>query len=229
MFHRITLIPCIILLSFFSQLRAEELSVNALFSDHMVLQRDIPLPVWGWADAGTKVTVEIQGQQKSITTDPHGKWMVKLDPLSATTQPLQLKIQTTESNQVLTVNDILVGEVWLGSGQSNMAMTVNGVENAEAEKQAADLPLIRMFKEESTAEASPQAQAKGTWKVCSPQNVPSFSASLYFFGRELHRNLNVPIGLIIRPSAARLLSPGFLPKRKPIPLNSKPHTKWLKK
>ena len=91
---------------------------------------------------------------------------------------------------------MLVGEVWLGSGQSNMAMTVNRAKNYEAEKVAANFPLIRHFKEESPNADSPQSASKGRWVLCTPESVGTFSAALYFFGRELHQTLSVPVGLI---------------------------------
>jgi sialate O-acetylesterase len=96
----------------------------------------------------------------------------------------------------LKVADVLVGEVWLGSGQSNMAMQVSDSRDFDTEKAAANLPLVRMFKENSGASAEPQLDAKGQWSVCSPQSVGLYSATLYFFGRDIYRDLKVPVGLI---------------------------------
>ncbi len=175
---------------------AAELKLAAVFSDHMVLQQEKPVPVWGWADPGKKVTVSFAGQVKSATADADGKWMVKLDALKASAKPRMLRAESENSNRLLAVEDVLVGEVWLGSGQSNMAMTVNRAKDFEKEKAAADFPQIRMFKETSTAADEPQADAKGSWTICSPDSVGGFSAALYFFGRELHRELGVPVGLI---------------------------------
>jgi sialate O-acetylesterase len=154
------------------------------------LQQGKPVPVWGWADPGAKVTVEFAGQKKTATAGVDGKWMVKLDPLPASAEPRELKIGG------IVIRDVLVGEVWLGSGQSNMAMTVSGAENFEAEKAAATLPLVRMFKENSATAKTPQRDASGQWAVCSPETVGTFSATLFFFGRELHRELKAPVGLI---------------------------------
>ncbi len=186
----------VLLLVSASVVDAAELKLAAIFSDHMVLQQEKPVPVWGWADAGKKVTVSFAGQVKTTTADADGKWMLKLDALKASAKPRMLRVESEESNRLLTVDDVLVGEVWLGSGQSNMAMTVNRAKDFEKEKAAADYPQIRMFKETSTAAEKPQADAKGNWSVCTPESVGGFSATLYFFGRELHRELGVPVGLI---------------------------------
>jgi sialate O-acetylesterase len=180
----------------FGKISAGELKLAAVFSDHMVLQRDKPVPVWGWADQGEKITVEFGGQKQSAVADGDGKWQVKLDPLEASAESQTLKVLSDHPDRKAEVSDVLVGEVWLGSGQSNMAMTVNRAKDFETEQAAAKFPLIRMFKEESTASATAQADSKGKWAVCSPETVAGYSATLYFFGRELHREVNVPVGLI---------------------------------
>ncbi|WP_166823227.1 sialate O-acetylesterase [Thalassoroseus pseudoceratinae] len=180
----------------FPSVLVAEVKLAAIFSNHMVLQRDKPVPVWGWADAGAKVTVAFGDQKKSVTADKTGKWTVKLDPLEATETPQTLQVGSNRHDRLVKVTDVLVGEVWLGSGQSNMAMTVSRALDFESEKANADYPQIRMFKESSGGAAKPQADAKGGWVICSPKSVGSFSATLYFFGRELHRKLDVPIGLI---------------------------------
>ena len=169
-----------------------DVALPAIFSDHMVLQRDARVPVWGTAAAGEKVTVEFAGQSQSTTTAADGKWQVALANLkSGAPQTL-----TVRGNNAITIQDVLVGEVWLGSGQSNMAMTVNRAQDFDAEKAAAKSPLIRHFKEESGSATTPQAVGKGRWEICSPDTVAGFSAALYFFGRELHQTLGAPVGLI---------------------------------
>jgi sialate O-acetylesterase len=185
-----------VLLLPFGQIFAGELRLAAVFSDHMVLQRDKPVPVWGWADPGEKITVEFGGQIQCTVADADGKWQVKLDPMEASAESQTLIVRSEKPDRKADVSDVLVGEVWLGSGQSNMAMTVNRAKDFETEQAAAKFPLIRMFKEESTASATAQAESKGKWAVCSPETVAGYSATLYFFGRELHRELNVPVGLI---------------------------------
>jgi sialate O-acetylesterase len=158
----------------------------------MVLQADREVPVWGWADPGEEVTVAIAGQTKTAKADPKGKWTVKLAPLKAG-DALTLRVK---GSNAITVQDVLVGEVWLCSGQSNMQMTVKGAKDFATEKAAANFPKIRMFRETSGVATTPQDHCKGTWQVCSPDSVGDFSAAGYFFGREIHKSLDVPVGLI---------------------------------
>lgn len=167
----------------------------APISDHMVLQREKPVAIWGWADAGEAVTVTFAGQSKSATAGADGKWTLKLDALSASAEPRTLVVSGKDGHK-LEVKDVLVGEVWLGSGQSNMAMTVQSSNHFPTEQARAKLPLIRHYRESSTHAASPSAEGKGLWQECSPDNVGGFSATLYFFGREIHREVGVPVGLI---------------------------------
>ena len=178
-----------------SALTAADFRLAAPLSDHMVLQREKPAAVWGWADAGEAVTVRFAGQTKSTTAGADGKWTLKLDALTASAEPRTLDVTGAAGHKV-EVKDILVGEVWLGSGQSNMAMTVQRSNNFDAEKAAANYPLIRHYREASTHSASPAAEGKGAWQACTPENVGDFSAVLYFFGREIHREVGVPVGLI---------------------------------
>lgn len=185
-----------LLLAPLATLHAAELKLSAIFSDHMVLQRDKPVPVWGWADAGESVTIEFAGQKKTASADAAGKWQVKLDPMTASAESRALIVQSAKPDRKLQVQDVLVGEVWLGSGQSNMAMRVSGAQNYKNEQAAANHPLIRAFNEGSKTSAKAQADASGKWAVCSPETVGTFSATLYFFGRELQRELKVPVGLI---------------------------------
>jgi sialate O-acetylesterase len=178
-----------------SQTHAADLKLPALFSDHMVLQREKPVAVWGWADVGEEITVEFAGQKKTAKADDVGRWSLRLEPLSASAEG-RLLIVSGKDGRKATVSDVLVGDVWLGSGQSNMAMTVNRAKGFEKEKAAATFPLIRHFKEESAGAATAQAQAKGGWLACTPETLSGFSATLYFFGREIHREVGVPVGLI---------------------------------
>ena len=177
-------------------LHAADLKTAAVFSDHMVLQRDKPVPVWGWADAGESITVEFADQKKSAIADASGKWEVKLDPMTASAESRVLVVQSEKPDRKVQVDDVLVGEVWLGSGQSNMAMRVSGAQNYKNEQTSANHPLIRTFSEVSKGASKPQADGSGKWTVCAPDTVGTFSATLYFFGRELQRELKVPVGLI---------------------------------
>jgi sialate O-acetylesterase len=176
--------------------KAGALSLAAIFSDHMVLQRDKPVPVWGWAEPGDEVTVEFAGQRRSGNAGADGKWLVRLEPLAANTTPGTLTVASAKSGGPLVVADVLVGEVWLGSGQSNMAMQVSRADDFDREKAAADLPIVRMFREDSKGAGQPQPRGNGSWEVCTPDTVGTFSATLFFFGREIHAALGVPVGLV---------------------------------
>ena len=169
-----------------------DVKMPAIFSDHMVLQSDTSIPVWGWADPGEKVTVSIGGESKSATADKAGKWSVKLGKLKAGST-LAMRVKGKNS---ITINDVLVGEVWLCSGQSNMAMTVNRSKDFDKEQASANYPRIRMFTVARNPQPKPQDDCKGTWELCSASTVGNFSAAGYFFGRELHNKLRVPVGLI---------------------------------
>ena len=171
-----------------------ELRLPSLFTDGMVLQRDQEVPVWGWAEPGAKVSVVFAGQEKTVEADSTGKFMIRLKKMKASAKPQVLKVvSATDSAEV---NNILIGEVWLCSGQSNMAWPVSKAMNFEEEKAAADYPLIRMFLTKRNASAELQEDCTGSWKVCTPDHVGAFSATAYFFGREIHKELGVPVGLI---------------------------------
>jgi sialate O-acetylesterase len=168
-----------------------EVRLPALFSDHMVLQRDSRIPVWGWAEDGEQVTVRFQGQERiAETTD--GRWRVLLDPVPAG-GPFEM---TVTGKNTLVVRDILVGENWICGGQSNMAMAVNRAANAAEAIAGADLPQIRLFKVKVTGADSPQEDVEAEWVVCTPETVPEFSAVGFFFGRGLQQHLKTPVGLI---------------------------------
>jgi len=164
----------------------------AIFSDHMILQNNAAVPVWGWADPGEQVEVSITGQTKNAVADNSGKWSLKLDKLTATA-PVTL---TVKGKNTIVVQDVLVGEVWLASGQSNMQLPVNEVWNAKLEKDWAKYPQIRMFTVARQAAVTPQTNCEGQWVVCSPETVGAFSATAYFFAGDLHRKLQVPFGII---------------------------------
>lgn len=170
-----------------------EVALPAIFSDHLVLQREARVPVWGTAAPGEKVAVMFAGQTQSAVAGADGKWQVALTGLKAGAEPQTL---TVKGSNTIEIRDVLVGEVWLGSGQSNMAMTVARSKDYETEQRAATYPQIRHFREDSPAANSPQHTGKGRWVVCAPDTVGGFSAALYFFGREVHRALGTPVGLI---------------------------------
>jgi sialate O-acetylesterase len=180
-----------------------ELKLPAIFGDNMVLQQQQSVPVWGWAAPGAEVTVKFSGQSTSTHAGTDGKWLVKLGKLKATFTPQTLVV---ESGETKNFTNILVGEVWLASGQSNMEKPIGKqpgqkpVLNAEAELAAANFPGIRIFKIEKTLAATAQNELpkNSGWLSCSSNALDgiSFSAAAYFFGREVHTNLNVPVGLI---------------------------------
>ncbi len=172
-----------------------DVKLASVFTDNLVLQRGKPVAVWGTAEAGEDVTVSFAGQSKKVKTAKDGQWKVSLDKLEASADPRDLTVKG--KNEVILKN-VLVGEVWVCSGQSNMQWTVNAALDAQKEIAAADYPQIRLFSVPRTVGDEPQAEIKNSrgWLVCTPQNVPGFSAVGFFFGRELHKKLNVPIGLI---------------------------------
>ena len=170
-----------------------DVRMAAIFKPHMVLQRDLPIPIWGWAEPGEAVTVTVAEQTKGAMAGKNGAWRVALAPMPAG-GPHTL---TAKGNNAVTCDDVLIGDVWLCSGQSNMAMNVRGSNNAAEEAKAAAYPQIRMATLPRQAAQTPQKDcALRAWNVCSPETVPGFSATAYFFGRHLHKRLNVPIGLI---------------------------------
>ncbi|MBN1942700.1 MAG: 9-O-acetylesterase [Phycisphaerae bacterium] len=173
---------------------AAELKLPAILSDDMVLQRDMPIPIWGWADAGQDVTVTFAGQSASATADKDGKWMVRLPAQKASDQPQTMTIQAGETSR--TLGNILIGEVWLASGQSNMEWPVGASDNALKEIESADHPTLRLFTVAKDASFQPKQDVTGAWVKCTPKTVPGFSAVAYFFGRELLNDLKVPVGLI---------------------------------
>ncbi len=180
-----------------------ELKLAAIFGDNMVLQQQKPVPVWGWTQPGAEVTVTFAGQTKSTHADANGKWLVKLGKLKASFTPQDLIVQSRETK---TLTNILVGEVWLASGQSNMEKPIGKQPgqkpcfNYEQELAAADYPDIRIFQVEKTLAAAPQDDLEKfySWRECSSNSLDSthFSAAAYFFGREIYTNLNVPVGLV---------------------------------
>lgn len=157
------------------------LKLPALFGDHMVLQRGMPVPIWGEAMPGQTVTLTLGAATATARTDMDGNWRTKLGPLEAG-GPFELVVNA--GTRTVTLHDVLVGEVWLCSGQSNMQFGLSAASNAQEAIAGANFPQIRSSNGEG-------------WTVCSPQTAPNFSAMAYFFGRELHQALKVPVGLLV--------------------------------
>ncbi|MFV1958501.1 MAG: sialate O-acetylesterase, partial [Planctomycetota bacterium] len=164
----------------------------SVFGDHMVLQQEKPVVIWGRAAPGEALTVEIAGRQAETSAGRRGRWRVTLDALPAP-GPYTLRVR---GKTTVTLSDVLVGEVWICSGQSNMAMTVAACFDAEEEISAADLPQIRLLTVGRRGAAEPAEDFRGSWTRCSQRTVRSFSAVGFFFGRTLFESLGVPIGLV---------------------------------
>ncbi len=179
------------------------LELSRLFTDHMVMQRNMQVPVWGWAEPGEEIKVTIDKQEKKSTADKDGKWMVRLDPMDTGTPR---KMTVKGKTETLEFNDILLGEVWICGGQSNMEWKLIVAKNGKEETAAADYPEVRFFSvgNGTTPEGPVErlkdhynpGEYKSFWQACSPKSIGSFSAVGYFFGRDLQRSLKVPVGLI---------------------------------
>ncbi len=170
-----------------------DVKLPTVIDSHMVLQRDVPLAIWGWADAGEKVTVTLDAASAEATANDDGKWQVKLPAMKADGKPHTMKIA---GNNTVELEDILIGEVWVGSGQSNMEWPMTRTTGATAAIEAADHPHIRLFHVPKVQIPQPADDVVADWKVCTPKNAPAFSAVLYYYGKKLHEELNVPVGLI---------------------------------
>jgi sialate O-acetylesterase len=190
----------------------------SFFQDHAVLQRDKPIQIWGTADAGEHLAVAFGGQTVPITAGDDGKWLVTFDPQLANSAGADLIVA---GKSVVTIHDVVVGDVWICAGASNMEFTVEahdgiyGVDNASTEVPSARYPSIRQFKVARKASAAALDSAAGDWKPCAPETVGEFTAAGYFFARDLADRLDVPIGIIdatwARSQIESWLSPGALP------------------
>lgn len=178
-------------------LHGGDLKPVALFTDHMVIQRDKPVPVWGHADPADTVTVSFGSQKKSAIAGADGVWRVTLDPMAASADGRDLQIDAAKGGGKVTLSDVLVGEVWLCSGQSNMFFQMKGVENSAAEIAAADHPSIRFFRVKEQFAQSPAADVSGIWKPLSPESAAECSAVACFFAMALEAKLKVPVGLVV--------------------------------
>lgn len=170
-----------------------EVSLPKLFSDHMVIQRNLPIHVWGTANGGETVSVSFDGERKSTVTDVLGRWSVYLPPVHAG-GPYTLSIK---GSNTVTFQDVLVGDVWLASGQSNMEFPMSIVADRTKEIAAANHPEIRLFRvdHKSSDYALSDVTAK-IWTACTPESIPDFSAVAYFFAREIQQREHVPVGVI---------------------------------
>jgi sialate O-acetylesterase len=190
----ILLVFCLVLLSSTAGAVFADVKLPAVIGDNMVLQRGKAARIWGWAEPDEQIMVSVSWRtvRWAVTADKKGKWSFEMTP-PKTSGPHEM---TLSGKNTITIKNILVGEVWVCSGQSNMQMSVRSSANAEQEISGADYPNIRLFSVERKVARQPQTDCAGSWSLCSPQTVPGFSAVAYFFGRELHEELDVPIGLI---------------------------------
>ena len=194
--HLLTRILTIVALLPLTSLAAEPLRLASVFTDNAVLQRGQAVPVWGWAEPGQTVVVAFAGQEGSAKTDQDGRWMVRLDALDASAKGQTLTVKTDGSSEAVGISNILVGEVWVCSGQSNMAFGLSGSVNGKATIDAAGDDQLRLFAAHAQATDESQESIGGSWAVDSPQSAGGFSAVGYYFGKALRKKLGVPVGLI---------------------------------
>lgn len=184
-----------ILICFFPFLQGmnAEVTLPWIFSDNMVLQRDIPINVWGWAKSGERITVAIQGQKVSTRSTSRGEWKVKLNPIAAG-GPFEMTI--TGKNTIVLKN-ILAGDVWICSGQSNMEFPLSQSRNWQSDKNTTSHDMIRLFYVPKNMSSKPMSNTNQTsWEICNEKSASRFSAIGYYFGIDLNKNLDIPIGLI---------------------------------
>lgn len=184
-----------------------DVRLAGIFGDNAVLQRDMEIPVWGWADKGEKVMVEILGMVKAAEAGEDGKWMVKVGPFKAG-GPCEMKVA---GKNTLTIRNLMIGDVWLCSGQSNMQWGLGKMSDAATEVPNANYPDIRLTTITGTSK-EPKDNLTCRWESCNPQTVENFSAAGYYFGRNLHKTINVPIGLITTAEGASPIRSWISPK-----------------
>lgn len=187
---RLTALAGISLLAFSAQ---SAVKLPHVFGNDMVLQQGAPVPVWGWAEPSEKITVEFAGQKKDAVAKADGTWQLKLDALKASSDPAVFRV--TASNKIELTN-VVVGEVWFCSGQSNMEWVMANVNNAAQECASATFPLIRHFKAPKLIAPAPGSDVNAAWELTTPEGIGDESAVAFLFGRRLHQELKVPIGLI---------------------------------
>jgi len=187
----VTIVALLVVLP--ANISSADVKLPAVIDSHMVLQREMPVQVWGWADAGEEVSVTLGENVSKTTADDVGNWSVKLPALKATGKTYSMTVQ---GKNTILLEDILIGDVWVGSGQSNMEWQLVNTHGAEEAIAAAEHSQIRLFHVPKIKAATPAADVDAKWKTCTPENIPNFSAVLYYFGLKLKQDVNVPIGLI---------------------------------
>jgi len=170
-----------------------DVKLPAIFGDHMVLQRDAKVPVWGTAAAGEQMTVSFGDAKATATAGEDGKWTATLDSLKASDKPADF---TVTGKNTITLHDVLVGDVWVAAGQSNMVLPLSGASNASTEVPAADHPTIRLFRVGKNPACEPLTDCTGSWQLCTPATAANYSAVGYFFARDINAATHAPIGMI---------------------------------
>ncbi|MFC1545263.1 sialate O-acetylesterase [Gemmatimonadota bacterium] len=188
-----TITPLILALTGINSPVQADVTLPSLFTDHMVIQRDARVTFWGWADPGERVTVALGTRSRKTSADAAGTWEVTLPPIRSGGDPLTLIVT---GDNTLVIEDVLVGEVWICSGQSNMWWPIRSASDPDSISAAADFPAIRMFTVTQRTELEPQENCEGSWEVCTPETVKAFSAVGYHFARILHQEIDCPVGMI---------------------------------
>jgi sialate O-acetylesterase len=184
---------------------AEHLRSSNIFGSEMVLQRHKPVPIWGWAQEDAHVTVTFAGQTKTTKAEKTGRWEIKLDSMEASAEGRIMVI--TSGNDELKFTNILVGEVWLASGQSNMEVDLAGSDMPKSELKQLNKPLIRNFKVRYATAASPLDNLEGAWTSLNPGTAPQLSAVANYFAMKLQEELNIPIGILVSSKGGTLIEP----------------------
>lgn len=170
-----------------------DVTLPAIFGNGMVVQRDAPLRVWGTADANEAITVSFNGKKATAKAAPDGTWLAELPAPKLDNKSHKLSVK---GNNELTLTDVLIGDVWIGSGQSNMEWNLTQSEQKEEFIKKAKHPKVRLFHIPKVQQNTPQTNVKAAWKNCTPENIPRFSAVLYHFGKDIHKKTKIPMGLI---------------------------------
>jgi sialate O-acetylesterase len=217
----------VLLLIFTASFAEAKVRLPSVFTDHLVLQREAEVSVWGFADAGETVTVEFAGQKKSVSADAHGNWLVKLDSLAASAESRELKVTGKDSS--VKISDVLVGDVWLAGGQSNMGFPLFAAHNAKEELPKAGDPLLRFFRVKTKTAVEPQTDCTGSWELSTPDTAKNFSGVAYFFAREIRRDQKVPVAVLQAPWGGTDIETWIsLDGLKKTPALTKPLERWEK-
>ncbi len=171
-----------------------DVTLPAIFTSNMVLQRDMPLIIWGWADKNEKISIQLNGQIQTTKAGKDGTWKIQFNPISAVSQPISMEIKG--KNEII-LDNLLIGDVWICAGQSNMYMPMKGLNVGLSEAKEADYPNLRMFTVTNEMALSIQENLKGSgWMLSTGKDIDNFSAVAYYFGKYLHLETGIPIGLI---------------------------------